>query len=166
MKRERNWTYKELDILRFNYANMSNEELGKKLNRTPGAVQTRAQRLGLKKKKTEYWTSQRLKLLTDFYQIMFNEDLAKWIGLSKRTIKRKAQELGLRKGEAFYKRKRAVMLERQSEGLKKIECSTRFKKGERPSPATEFKKGYKPSAEVIAKRAETRKRNLTKRTQL
>lgn len=58
------------------------------------------------------------------------------------------------------------MLQRQSEGLKKVECATRFKKGQRPSPATEFKKGYKPSAEVIAKRAETRKRNLAKKATL
>jgi hypothetical protein len=166
MTRERNWTYKELDILRFNYSTMSDEELGKKLKRTPGAVQTRAAMLGLKKEKAEAWTPQRLKLLTDFYEIMFNDDLAKWIGLSPRTIRRKAKELGLKKGDAFYKRKREILLKRQSEGLKKVECATRFKKGQRPSPATEFKKGHKPSAEVIAKRAETRKRNLAKRATL
>lgn len=161
--RERNWTYKELDILRFHYSTTSDEELGKKLKRTAGAVQTRAAMLGLKKEKVCLWTPQRLKLLTDFYGIMFNKDLALWLGVSERYMRKKAKELGLKKGEAFYKRKKDVLSERVSEGLKKVECSTRFKKGHRASPATEFKKGYKPSAEVIAKRAETRKRNLAKK---
>lgn len=159
MTRERNWTYKELDILRLNYSTMSDEELGKKLKRTPGAVQTRAAMLGLKKKKEDVWTPQKIKLLTDFYDLMFNSSLALWLGVNERTLRRKANELGLKKSEAFYKRKGEIMSKRQSEGLKKVECATRFKKGQRPSPATEFKKGYKPSAEVIAKRRETRKRN-------
>lgn len=159
--RERNWSYKELDILRINYGKMSDEELAKRLKRTPGAVQTRAYLLGLKKEKVTLWTPQRVKMLTDFFGIMFNKDLALWLGMSERTLKRKARELGLKKGESFYKRKKTVMLQRQSEGLKKIECATRFKKGHRASPATEFKKGYKPSAEIIAKRRETRKRNST-----
>ena len=156
--KERNWTYKELDILRMNYGKMSDEELAKRLKRTPGAVQTRAYLLGLKKEKVTLWTPQRVKMLADFYDYMFNEDLAKWIGVSTRTLVRKAHELGLKKGDDFYRRKKGVMLERQSEGLKKVECSSRIKKGERRSPATEFKKGYKPSAEIIAKRRETRRR--------
>lgn len=156
-KKERNWSYKELDILRMNYGKMSDEELAKRLKRTPGAVQTRAYLLGLKKEKVTLWTPQRVKMLTDFFGIMFNKDLALWLGMSERTLKRKARELGLKKGESFYRRKR----QRQSEGLKKVECSSRIKKGERRSPATEFKKGYKPSAEIIAKRRETRKRNST-----
>ena len=156
--RERDWSYKELDILRMNYGKMSDEELAKKLKRTPGAVQTRANLIGIKKEKVSIWTPQRIKLLTDFYDYMFNEDLAKWIGVSTRTLVRKAHELGLKKGDDFYRRKKGVMLERQSEGLKKVECSSRIKKGERRSPATEFKKGYKPSAEIIAKRRETRRR--------
>lgn len=158
-KRERDWSYKELDILRMNYGKMSDEELAKRLKRTPGAVQTRAYLLGLKKEKVTLWTPQRVKMLTDFYGIMFNKDLALWLGMSERTLKRKARELGLKKGESFYRRKSAVIRQRQSESLKKAECSSRIKKGERRSPDTEFKKGYKPSAEVIAKRRETRKRN-------
>jgi hypothetical protein len=164
--RERNWTYKELDILRINYASMPIEDLAKRLKRTVGAVKTRAFKLGLKREKENIWTPQRIKLLVDFYPLMFNDDLARWIGVADRTVRRKARELGLKKGEAFYKRKREILLKRQSEGLKKVECSTRFKKGQRPSPATEFKKGYKPSPEVIAKRAETRRKNAERRKQL
>lgn len=166
MKRERNWTYKELDILRFNYASMPLEDLAKRLKRTVRAVKTRAYILGLKREKKSVWTPQNIKLVKDFYGIMFNEALAKWIGVTVRTLRRKARELGVVKGEEFYGRKGQVLKERQSEGLKKVECSTRFKKGQRPSPATEFKKGYKPSAEVIAKRAETRRKNLERGKQL
>ena len=145
--------------MRQNYDKMTYEELGRKLNRTSRAVQTRVYIMGLKKEKTTVWTQQKIKILTDFFSLMFNRDLALWIGVSEKTLKRKAKEIGLKKGEVFYKRKKAVMLQRQSEGLKKIECATRFRKGHRASPETEFKKGYKPSAEIIAKRQETRKRN-------
>lgn len=103
--RERNWTYKELDILRLNYGRMSDEELAKKLKRTPGAVQTRANLIGIQKPKEEFWTPQKIKLLTDFYDLMFNRNLALWLGVNERTLRRKANELGLKKSEAFYKRK-------------------------------------------------------------
>jgi hypothetical protein len=164
--KERKWSYKELDILRWNYSSTPVDDLAKRLKRTPGAVKTRAQMMGLKKEKASVWTPQKIKLLTDFYDLMFNDALAKWIVVSERTLKRKAKELGLTKSPVFYKRKKEALKAKQAEGLKKVECATRFKKGVRRSPATEFKKGHKPSAEIIAKRVATRKRNLAKRTQL
>ena len=163
---ERKWSYKELDTLRLNYSSTPVDDLAKRLKRTPGAVKTRAQMMGLKKEKVVVWTPQKIKLLTDFYDLMFNGALAQWIGVSERILKRKAKELGLAKSPAFYERKRAALKARQAEGLKRVECATRFKKGVRNSPTTEFKKGHKPSAEVIAKRVATRKKNLAKRTQL
>lgn len=167
--REPDWTWKEIDFLRTNYSKMTNAELARKLGRTYGAVITRAYRMGLKKKmgnKQIEWTPQKLKLLTDFYPIMFNEALAKWLGISIRTLSRKAKELGLKKRDDFRELKKEAWRQRQSEALKKVECATRFKKGQHPSPATEFKKGQKQSPAILAKRAETRKRNLAKRTQL
>lgn len=165
--KEKDWTWKEMDFLRLNYDKMTNAELARKLGRTYGAVITKAYHMGLRKKngnKLIEWTPQKLKLLTDFFPIMFNDALAKWLGVSRRTLTRKARELGLKKRDDFYQLKRDVWVERQREGLKKVECATRFQKGSRPSPATEFKKGQPLSAEIIAKRTETRKRNLAKRT--
>ena len=75
--RERDWSYKELDILRMNYGKMSDEELGKRLKRTPGAVQTRAYLLGLKKEKVSLWTPQKIKTLTDFFSLMLSGALGR-----------------------------------------------------------------------------------------
>lgn len=166
--RERDWTWKEIDFLRTNYSKMTNAELARKLGRTYGAVITRAYRMGLKKKngnKLIEWTPQKLKLLTDFFPIMFNDALAKWLGVSRRTLTRKAKELGLKKREDFYDLKRDVWVERQREALKKVECATRFKRGEHPSLATEFKKGHRQSPEIIAKRTEACKKAWKKKKQ-
>lgn len=141
--RGKEWTWKDLDFLRTNYDGMTNAELARKLGRTYGAVITKAYNLGLKKKmgnKLIEWTPQKLKLLTDFFPIMFNDALAKWLGISIRTLTRKARELGLRKRDNFHELKKDKIRERQSEALKKVECATRFKKGQHASPATEFKK--------------------------
>lgn len=134
------WTWKDLDFLRSNYDGMTNAELARKLGRTYGAVITKAYNLGLKKKmgnKLIEWTPQKLKLLTDFFPIMFNDALAKWLGISIRTLTRKARELGLKKRDDFHELKKDKIRERQSEALKKVECATRFKKGQHASPATD-----------------------------
>ena len=164
--REPDWTRKEIDFLRTNYSKMTNAELARKLGRTYGAVTTRAYMMGLKKKngsKLIEWTPEKLKLLTDFFPIMFNDALAKWLGVSRRTLTRKAKELGLKKREDFYDLKRDVWVERQREGLRKVECASRIKKGQRLSPATEFKKGHRQSPETLAKKAETRKRTMKRK---
>lgn len=166
--REPDWTWKEIDFLRTNYSKMTNAELARKLGRTYGAVITRAYRMGLKKKngnKKIEWTPQKLKLLTDFFSITFNDALAKWLGVSRSTLIRKARELGLKKRDDFYQLKRDVWVERQREALKKVECATRFKRGEHPSLATEFKKGHRQSPEIIAKIAEARKKAWKKKKQ-
>ena len=152
--KEPDWTWKEMDFLRLNYDKMTNAELARKLGRTYGAVITKAYHMGLKKKngnKLIEWTPQKLKLLTDFFPIMFNDALAKWLGISVRTLTRKARELGLKKREDFYELKRDVWVERQREGLRRVECATRIKKGQHLSPATEFKKGHKLSSNSLAK---------------
>lgn len=164
--KEPNWTWKEIDFLRTNYSKMTNAELARKLGRTYGAVIMRAYKMGLKKKngnKLIEWTPQKLKLLTDFFPTMFNDALAKWLGVSRRTLTRKARELGLKKRDDFYQLKRDVWVERQREGLRKVECSTRIKKGQHLSPATEFKKGSRISQESIAKRKETRMRTMKRK---
>ena len=95
--KEPDWTWKEIDFLRTNYSKMTNAELARKLGRTYGAT------------------------------IMFNDALAKWLGISVRTLTRKARELGLKKREDFYELKRDVWVERQREGLRRVECATRIK---------------------------------------
>ena len=167
--REPDWTWKEIDFLRTNYSKMTNAELAKKLGRTYGAVIARAYKMGLKKKngnKLIEWTPQKLKLLTDFFPIMFNDALAKWLGVSVRTLTRKAKELGLKKREDFRELKKDAMRQRQSEGQKRVQVATRFKKGQHASPATEFKKGQKLSPEMIAKRSEGLKKAWKKKQSL
>lgn len=152
-------------MLRNEYARTPIEKLEKRLGRSAHSIQVKATRLGLKKGGVQgiVWTPQMLKVLTDFFPIMFNGALAKWLGVSLRTVSRKAAELGLKKQDGFRELKREAWSRRQSEGLRKVECATRFKKGERASPATEFRKGRKLSPEAEAKRSESLKKAWKRR---
>lgn len=166
MKQEK-WSWKELDILRREFANKPTSEIAKMLGRSKRATATKASLLGLKKKSYGIvWTPQQIKLLKDFFPIMFNKPLAKWIGVSQRTMIRKARELGIEKIEGFLDIRRDEINQLNSEAHKKMgEVGHWFKKGERANPAGEFKKGNIESAESKAKRSESLKRAWAKRKQ-
>ena len=52
IRREDQWTCKELDLLRRNYTKMTNQELARMLKRTVGAVNMKAYSLELKRSTT------------------------------------------------------------------------------------------------------------------
>ena len=157
--RGREWTYRDLDILKTQFPVMKTRELAVMLGRTYRATNAMAARIGLKKKHHGIvWTPKMLKLLVDYFPIMFDNPLAAWIGVSKRTLIRKARELGLEKEPGFLERRRDDIKELARQGLKRRgNVSSRFKKGVRSNPAGEFKKGHKESPEVKAKRSESLK---------
>lgn len=157
IRREDQWTCKELDLLRRNYTKMTNQELARMLKRTVGAVNMKAYSLGLKKEHYGIeWTPQMLKILRDFFPMMFNKPLAKWLGVSQRSMIRKARELGLEKREGFLKDRRKEIQSMAEESRRKNPDDGRqahyFKKGVRANPAGEFKKGHTESPETKAKR--------------
>lgn len=156
MKRDDQWTCRELDLLRRNYTKMTNQEIAQMLKRSLSATNMKAYKLGLKKERYGIeWTPQMLKILRDFFPMMFNKPLAKWLGVSQRTMIRKARELGLEKREGFLDDRRKEIQSMAEESRKKNPDGREahyFKKGVRVNPAGEFKKGHTESHETKAKR--------------
>lgn len=161
------WTYKDLEILRRDFPVLPCAELARKLGRTMQAVYCKANVLGLKKDHYgTLWTPRMLKTLTDFYPIMFNKPLAKWIGVSPTSLHRKARALGIKKRPGFLEDRRKEINAMMSESLKRTsKTGGRFKPGQHGSPATEFKPGHQATEEEKAKRLETMKRNKARRAQ-
>ena len=162
----RAWTALEISILEQMFPTEDLSVISKRLNRSEQAILVKAYKLGLKRDKSTHtiiWTPNMIKLLTDFFPIMFNKPLAKWIGVSQRTMLRKARELGLEKQEGFLEKRRKDIQQLASEALKKVECETRFKKGERFYPEGEFKKGHQESPETKEKRRASLKESWRRR---
>lgn len=158
--KQKEWSWKELDILRREFPNKTTAELSKVLKRSCGSISNKANELGLKKKHYGIvWTPQMLKILTNFFPRMFNKPLANWLQVSQRTMIRKARELGLEKKEGFLEIRRKDIGRLVSASLKNSPDpkGTRFKKGEHRCPEKEFKKGHKESAESRQKRSEAMK---------
>ena len=85
------WTQRDLDILRRDFPVLPCREIADKLGRTLQAVYVKANKLGLKKEHEGIlWTPRMLKMLKDFFPVMFNKPLAAWIGVSERSLIRKA----------------------------------------------------------------------------
>lgn len=163
----KDWTYKDLEILRRDFPVLPCEEIARKLGRTMQSVYCKANILGIKKHHygTE-WTPRMLKMITDFYPIMFNKPLAKWIGVSPTSLHRKARALGLKKRPGFLEDRRNEINAMMSESLKRTsKTGGRFRPGQHGSPATEFKPGHQATEEEKAKRLETMKRNKDRRAQ-
>lgn len=161
----RKWTYKELNILRFEYPTQSIEVIAGKINRTPQAILQKAFKMGLKKKAIGIeWTPQMLKILRQFFPITFNDALAKWIGVSCRTMIRKARELGLEKVPNFRELKKEALSARISEAQKRLPFNVgRFEKGCTAGAEFRFKPGHSESAETKAKRSASLKKSWEKK---
>lgn len=161
------WTYKDLEILRRDFPVLPCAELARKLGRTLQAVYVKANKLGLKKEHEGIlWTPRMLKMLKDFFPVMFNKPLAAWIGVSERSLIRKARSLGLEKRPGFLEDRCREIHEMASEALKRTsKTGGRFKPGQHVSAATEFKPGHQPTEEEKAKRLETMRRNKARKAQ-
>ena len=165
----KNWSFKELDILRREYATTSAESLNKRLGRSAGAIEQKASKMGLKKKHHGIeWTPQMIKILKDFFPTMFNGALASWLRVSKRTLNRKAKELGLEKAADFREKREKDIQRMAGEAIRRKGDvrGTWFKKGIRNNPAGEFKKGHQESEETKAKRIATMKATIQRKKTL
>lgn len=67
------WKEEELQFLIDNFANLSKKEIAEELNRTPNAVQLKANRLGLKKPEKYFYDKR-------FFQYINSEEKAYWLG--------------------------------------------------------------------------------------
>lgn len=79
----RTWTTKELQYLKQNYRSMTAEELADKLKRSKYSVQSRAKRIGLKKRNELYRVRKRN---GEIVAIGTPEELAKRLNVQTKTI--------------------------------------------------------------------------------
>lgn len=80
----REWTFKEISYLEENYATLSGAEIAKELNRTPSAVRSRANLLGLSREKGQY-------------ALYKGDEL-----LAQGTVDEIAETLGIEPGQVYY----------------------------------------------------------------
>jgi hypothetical protein len=73
----REWTNKEIKILKDNHGKMTHREIGKLLNRTRGSVQSKSLKLGLKNNNN---MSKIYKYNKDFFTHINDENSAYWLG--------------------------------------------------------------------------------------
>lgn len=94
------WTEEEINYLKENYADMDNETLAKKLNRSKGAINTKSHYLGLNKEDTaQKWTEEEVRYLKENYAETDDETLVKNLNRKIGTIRSKAYRFNLRKKE-------------------------------------------------------------------
>ncbi len=132
------WSKSEIDFVRNNYKNMTQQQLSEKLGRTVCSVNTIITKHKLKKKKTPRpWSDEDIDFLKNNHLTMSRKELAKALNRHKGTIGGKLCSLGLKLPEEQLKKIRNKFLEK-GHGWNKGLKGTHF------SPATEFKKGHKP----------------------
>lgn len=166
----REWTQRDLDILRRDFPVLRGEEVARKIGRSMQSVYTKANKLGIKKARYgKEWTPQMLKMLTDFFPLMFNKPLAVWLGVSESSLHRKARALGLKKRPGFLEDRRKDITDMARTSLKKAyrdgRLTSTFKKGTRNNPSGEFKKGHVESQETKARRSASLKASWQRRKQ-
>lgn len=147
-----NFTQKELDFIRENYAEMTVPEMAKELGRSSSDVKTRVQRLGLKKRKDKVWTVEAIKILIEKYSNTPSKEIAELLDCSIYNVHSKAYKLGLRKNEKYL----AELHLASAKYLQKSGKSHRFEKGHISwnkgkkigtrgrTAETQFRKGNRP----------------------
>jgi len=143
------WTLHDENLLREHYGRMSLEALAILLDRTPSAVKTRAQRLGILIR--QFWTPEQDELIRRLYPDTDTAELAAMLGRKYQALCARAARLGVRKSAEYMarhaeiSRQRLLVIGRESrfkagqrvwnkgmKGLQSVWIETGFQKGHRP----------------------------------
>lgn len=95
-KRFPTWTDYQLNYLKKNFANMTNERIANNIKKSPEAVRDTARRLGLKKNKPHIWTieeEEKLKKMVNGYKI---NTISRALNKPRQTVINKIRELCLK----------------------------------------------------------------------
>jgi len=143
------WTLHDENRLREHYGRMSLEALAILLDRTPSAVRTRAQRLGISIR--QFWTPEQDEQIRRLYPDTDTAELAAMLGRKYGALYDRAARLGVRKSSEYMARHAEISRQRLlvigpesrfkpghqtwNKGMKGLQIGgveTRFKKGNRP----------------------------------
>ena len=94
------WSQDELVFLKDNYKDMSDEEIGKKLNRKKNSVKSKRQREGLRKD-DYFWSDEEEEFIKENWQNMSDKELADELDRSKSSVaNRRNKQLGINRPES------------------------------------------------------------------
>lgn len=97
-KRFPTWTDYQLAYLKKNFANMTNETIGKNIKKSPDAVRDTARRLGLKKNKPHIWTAEEEEKLISMVKRYKIDTISRSLNKPRQTVINKMRELSLKEG--------------------------------------------------------------------
>lgn len=97
------YTEKEIKFLKFNYQNMTIEEIAKALGKTYSCVFSMARKLGLSKTgcKNNKWSEEEISFIKEHYRDMTTNEIAEFLNRSPKAVHVKKSRLGL-KNEPIY----------------------------------------------------------------
>lgn len=97
------YTEKEIKFLKFNYQNMTIEEIAKALGKTYSCVFSMARKLGLSKTgcKNNKWSEEEILFIKEHYRDMTTNEIAEFLNRSPKAVHVKKSRLGL-KNEPIY----------------------------------------------------------------
>ena len=97
LTRVQRWSDKDVSIMNEKYGKVSNKELSQLLNKTSGAIQRKANELGLINSKMAGvpWSEKEIETLKQLYPTASWEVMTSILNRTKLSIKHKAQNIGL-----------------------------------------------------------------------
>lgn len=95
--RNQRWSDKDVSVMQKKYGKVSNKEISLLINKTPGAIQRKANELGLtdNKKAGVSWSDEEVETLKQLYPTASWEIMISTFNRTKLSIKHKAQNIGL-----------------------------------------------------------------------
>ena len=114
--RESSWTVENDEFVKNHIAEWPIEEIAKKLNRTPNAVQRRAWDKHFSRNcpnqhhtQDKSWTTQEIAQLKHWHKKLSKRKIAEKLGRSTRSVKAKAEHLGLKKRQVWTPKNIAIL---------------------------------------------------------
>jgi hypothetical protein len=133
MKTNKSWTSLETRYLKWYWRHCTDEQIGKRLNRTAEAIKQKRRQLGLRKLKR--WTDE------DDARLLANKhlpasELAEELGRSAIAVNQRAQRLGVGVGSMYWQKDQVEFLHKF---YKTMTCSAMAKKLDRTPRAVQAK---------------------------
>ena len=139
------WSLEEIEIIKNNYLNMTDEEISEKLlpNRSKKSIEKQRLKYGFKKQKAnEIWSKDEIDTIIKLYPLYTDEELIDFLpNRTKRAIEQKGLELGLKKNEDVLYRINVKKTENARNKIKECGFSEEHKRRISNTRKEMFRKG-------------------------
>ena len=139
------WSLEEIEIIKDNYLNMTDEEISKKLlpNRSKKSIEKQRLKYGFRKQEAnKIWSKDEIDTIIRLYPLYTNEELLDFLpNRTKRAIEEKGLELGLKKNEDVLLRINVKKTENARNKIKEYGFSEEHKRNISNTRKEMFRKG-------------------------